>query len=223
MAAQPAPPAAAEPAPTPTAAPIPAAPEAPAPVVAEAPAPVTPVATGGLSFGGQPVSGGSSGGATSLADVPERPTDLPSVAERETIRAGLEADRAAAVGGLSFGGRTAAASGGDTGSAAASAPPPAASGQSLGTVRFAAGSAELPESAMATLREVANAASGRIRVTGYGAGDGAGLATERAQAVARALVGLGIDPSRITIDGEADRRSGITDGEAARAEIVTGG
>lgn len=237
-----APPRRAEPAPVVAEAPPPAATTAPPPTTtttaaattstASAPAATTGSTTGAgaLSFGTRTTAAGDT--ETSLADVPPAPTDLPTVAERDQIRADLEADRDAATGALSFGGRT-----GTSGSTAAPATTAAATGVTeaapgtaapaaarvLGSIKFDAGSATLPAGATSTLQRLVGEIQGRVRITGYGAGDGAGLATERAQAVARALVGLGIDPSRIVIDGRADDRPGVTDGTAARAEISAGG
>jgi outer membrane protein OmpA-like peptidoglycan-associated protein len=234
-----APPRRAEPAPVVAEAPPPAATTTPPPAATTTAAATTSTAgapagsttgAGALSFGTRTTAAGDT--ETSLADVPPAPTDLPTVAERDQIRADLEADRDAATGALSFGGRT-----GTAGSTTAPATTTAAAGVTeaapgaaapaaarlLGSIKFDAGSATLPAGATSTLQRLVNEIQGRVRITGYGAGDGAGLATERAQAVARALVGLGIDPSRIVIDGRADERPGVTDGTAARAEISAGG
>jgi outer membrane protein OmpA-like peptidoglycan-associated protein len=195
---------------------------APAPAIQ----PIGPVVP--LSFGSRAAATGQTGGETpsevlprpavpdtdpNLADVPAPPTDLPTPEQRAVVQQQLEADRAAATGGLSFGGRA----------ATAPAIPDVGTGDSarqVATLPFESGSAALPTTASGTLRQIASSpAAGTIRIVGYGAGDGAGRAAARAQAVASALIGLGVAPSRIVTDAEADTRDGVTDVQAARVEI----
>lgn len=155
-----------------------------------------------------------------LATVPEKPTDLPTPEQQAAVRSQLEADRAAsgAPGSLSFGNKPA----GQAAAAPAAEAKPAFSfnNRVAGTVKFDGGSAALPASANSTIENVAKTAqSPKLRVVGYGAGDGAAQAKPRAEAVAAALRAAGVDPSRIVTGGAADTRPNITDGQAARVEI----
>lgn len=117
-----------------------------------------------------------------LADVPERPTDLPSIQDRIAIRGELEADLAAAQAAL------------------ATAP--------ARQVAFEPGSATLTPGSDAVLDAVAaQAGAGSIRLVGHaggtadpGASDPAALARARADTVAAALVQRGVDATRINVD-----------------------
>jgi outer membrane protein OmpA-like peptidoglycan-associated protein len=105
---------------------------------------------------------------------------------------------------------------------ASSAPQSAtpAAGRSVG-VPFAAGSATVPRTSLASLRQLANRrGNGTIAVTGYGEATEAdtaaqaaalALATARAQAVAGALTTAGVPANAIRVDAEAAGR-----GAAAR-------
>ncbi|MGO4724825.1 MULTISPECIES: OmpA family protein [unclassified Inquilinus] len=153
-----------------------------------------------------------------LGSVPEKPENLPTPEERAAVRNQLEADRAAsgAPGALSFGNK-----------AAGTAPAPAESkpafsfnNRVVGTVKFDSGSTTMPAAGNSTVETVAKTAqSPKLRVVGYGAGDGAAQAKARAEAVAAALRAAGVDPARIVTGGSADTRANITDEQAARVEI----
>jgi outer membrane protein OmpA-like peptidoglycan-associated protein len=89
----------------------------------------------------------------------------------------------------------------------------------LATLRFASGSARLAEADLAAIRQSADSirsTGARTRVVGYAPPDGRGGATEqrrladfnlsldRAEAVARELVRLGVQPGQIMVEGRAD-------------------
>lgn len=178
-----------------------------------------------------------------LADVPERPTEIPSAEERERLLEELQSDRAAS--GLSFGAAAEqAAPDGEGEETAEPAPAPdqptpeprftpdAASGDEAGTVYFDAGQTDLGVEELAVLDSVAEAHAaqgGEIRVVGHaasGAADAVGtetvpaeLSRQRAQSVADALVQRGVERSSIWVSGAADTQPASGPAEARRVQI----
>ncbi|MEO3431978.1 OmpA family protein [Inquilinus sp. CAU 1745] len=178
-----------------------------------------------------------------LADVPERPTDIPSPEERERLLEELQSDRAAS--GLSFGAAAEqAAPDGEGEETTEPAPvpdqptpeprftPDSASGEEAGTVYFESGQADLGVEELAVLDRIAEAHAaqgGEIRVVGHaasGAADAVGtetvpaeLSRQRAQSVADALVQRGVDRSSIWVSGAADTQPASGPAEARRVQI----
>ncbi|MEQ9813470.1 MAG: OmpA family protein [Azospirillaceae bacterium] len=175
-----------------------------------------------------------------LADVPDEPDNLPSNEELTEVREELETDRDNANAGASgaVAGSTAAnqdssaattASGGSimqslrdrleqsTGTVATSGGPV--------TITFGAGETSVPGSASGQLAGVAGQVSGggAVRVVGYALVDDTtdraaalGVALQRANAIAAALVNQGVDASRISVFGNAVTEPQVSDIARAR-------
>jgi outer membrane protein OmpA-like peptidoglycan-associated protein len=98
------------------------------------------------------------------------------------------------------------------------ASPPAANAANAVSVTFVSGSADLPETAAATLKALAaRRGSGVIAVTGYGDASSKApgaqsaaltLGLLRAQAMAAALASAGVPRSAVQVDAEAIGRGG---------------
>jgi len=201
------------------------APQAPQPAAATSSAP-----TRGPS---QPVNTPPDSGVAfpNLADVPDEPDNLPSDEELTDVREDLEADREAA--NQPSGGQDTTTSGTgaggsimqslrdrleqSTGTAAAPSGPV--------SIAYGAGETAVPGGAGGQLSGVASQVSGggAVRIVGYALVDGTtdraaalGVALQRANAVAAALVNQGVDASRISVFGNAVTETQVSDIARAR-------
>jgi outer membrane protein OmpA-like peptidoglycan-associated protein len=162
-----------------------------------------------------------------LAQVPSRPTDLPTFAEAAALRKTLEADRAQGGAAASAPVQTAAvpvatsavASRAEDRTPCMGAP---GSGQPTATLHFAQGSSALTADERGALAEAiptVRGSEGTVRILGHGDADPGAqgqrfdLAMARASAVAQALAGLGIPVTRLAIG------VGCTDTAAAGASV----